>query len=364
MLYFMLLIITYLFTFNGGFMENKIREMALNLSYEDCGIIKAGVLAEYSEKLNSRIEKVPKNRMFYENFKKYADPAADIPEIKSIVVAVVPNYIYNTPVEFNGVYGKSYMFDYRTDKNAPFFKKRREFADFLESLGIKCLINSKNGFSAPARLAAYKAGLGIIRRNNFFYTQNGSCNYIEMFAIDKELENIRSVKLKECPENCRRCIDACPTCSLIEPYVMSAVDCISFHTSIAAKYGMGMPSIELAEKIGGRLYGCDACQDVCPFNNCKPAGTEIFPGLENLAYAMRPENIMTMSYDEIERTLTPKYWYLKKEELWKWKINALTVMMNGYSEKYKASIRLGLDDANENVREFSRRVCRRLEITI
>lgn len=139
MLYFMLLIITYLFTFNGGFMENKIREMALNLGYEDCGIIKAGVLAEYSEKLNSRIEKVPKNRIFYEKFKKYADPAADIPEIKSIVVAVVPNYIYNTPAEFNGVYGKSYMFDYRTDKNAPFLKNAGNLPIFLKVSALNAL---------------------------------------------------------------------------------------------------------------------------------------------------------------------------------------------------------------------------------
>jgi epoxyqueuosine reductase len=78
---------------------------------------------------------------------------------------------------------------------------------------------------------------------------------------------------------------------------------------------------------------------------------------------MRPENIMQMSYDEIGRTLAPKYWYIKPENLWKWKLNALTVMLNGYREKYEAPIKLGLEDPDEKVREFSRSVCSKLRIS-
>jgi epoxyqueuosine reductase len=61
--------------------------------------------------------------------------------------------------------------------------------------------------------------------------------------------------------------------------------------------------------------------------------------------------------------LAPKYWYIKPENLWKWKLNALTVMMNGYQEKYEAPIKLGVEDPNENVREFSRSVCSKLRIS-
>jgi epoxyqueuosine reductase len=267
------------------------------------------------------------------------------------------------PGEFDGVYGKAYMFDSRTDENAPFFRIRREFSTFLESLGLKCMLGGDHGIAAPARWAAYQAGLGIIRQNNFFYTKNGSYNRIEMFAVDRELELIRDVKLKECSKKCGKCVEACPTHTLCAPYTMSMIECVSFQTNLSANMGMGVPSPEMTEQIGGRLYGCDACQDVCPFNKGKWTGGEEFPGLDALAPSMRPENIMGMSYDEIGRTLAPKYWYIKPENLWKWKLSALTAMMNGYTEKYEAPIKLGLEDPNENVREFSRRVCSKLRIS-
>jgi epoxyqueuosine reductase len=144
---------------------------------------------------------------------------------------------------------------------------------------------------------------------------------------------------------------------------MSMITCVSFQTNLSANMGMGVPSPEMTEQIGGRLYGCDACQDVCPFNKGKWTGGEEFPGLDALAPSMRPEKIMEMSYDEIGRTLASKYWYIKPENLWKWKLNALTVMMNGYREKYEAPIKLGLEDPNENVRQFSRSVCSKLRIS-
>jgi len=342
--------------------ESRIREKALELGYEDCGIIKVGALAGYREKLEERISRIPMGEKIYGNFRRYADPSAANPAIKSIVVAIVPTYRYDVPEEFDGVYGKAYMFDSRTDEDAPFFKARKEFATFLESLGLTCTVGEGHGIPAPARWAAYQAGLGTIRRNNFFYTEKGSHNRIEMIAVDDELELIRDVKLKDCPEKCGKCMEACPTRTLCAPYTMSMIGCISFQTSVSAGVGMGVPSPEMTEQIGGRLYGCDACQDACPNNKGRWIGGDAFPGLDALAPSMRPENIMKASYDEIAKTLGPKYWYISSEHLWKWKLNALTVMMNGYHEKYEAPIRLGLEDADDKVRDFARGVCVRLGI--
>ncbi len=344
-------------------MENKIREKALELGYEDCGIIRVGALAGYREKLEERISRIPMGEQIYGRFRGYADPSAENPEIKSIIVAIVPNYQYNVPGGFDGVYGKAYMFDSRTDERAPFFSIHREFSTFLESLGLKCTSGGSHGLSAPARWAAYQAGLGIIRQNNFFYTKNGSYHHIGMFAVDRELELVRDVKLKECSKDCNKCIGACPTHTLSAPYTMSMIGCASFQTSISANMGMGVPSPEMAEQIGSWLYGCDVCQDVCPFNKGKWIGGEDFPGLAALAPSMRPEKIMGMSYEQIGRTLAPKYWYIKPENLWKWKLNALTVMMNSYSGKSEAPIKIGLEDPSEIVRDFSRRVCTKLGIS-
>ncbi len=344
--------------------EQEIWETALELGYEDCGIIKVSALAGYGEKLEERIARIPMGERIYGTFRGYADPSVANPEIKSIVVAIEPIHKYNVPNEFSGVYGKAYMFDSRTDEKAPFFRIRKEFVTFLESLGIKCMVGSSFGVAAPARWAAYQAGLGIIRQNNFFYTSNGSYNYIEMFAIDRELELIRDGNLKDCPENCGKCIEACPTSTLSEPYTMSMIGCVSFQTNLSANMGMGVPSSQVAEQIGGRLYGCDACQDVCPHNKDKWTGGEECPGLALLVPSMRPENIIKMSYDEIGRTLASKFWYIKLENLWKWKLNALTVMTNRYHERYEASIKLGLEDPNENVRDFSRGACSKLGISV
>ncbi|HVN95218.1 MAG TPA: 4Fe-4S double cluster binding domain-containing protein [Syntrophorhabdaceae bacterium] len=344
-------------------MAERIRGKALELGYEDCGIIKVSALAGYREKLEERISRIPMGEKIYGNFRGYADPSTSNAQIKSVIVAIVPNHRYKVPAEFAGAYGKAYLFDARTDENAPFFRIRKEFSAFLKSLGLTCTLGGEHGIPAPARWAAYQAGLGIIRRNNFFYTEKGSYNYITMLAIDKELELIRDVKLKDCPENCGKCMEACPTHTLSAPYTMSMMGCVSFQTSLSTAFGMGVPSTEMAEKIGRRIYGCDVCQDVCPFNQDKWEGGEEFPGLEALVPSMRPEKIMEASYEEIRRTLAPKFWYIREEHLWKWKLNALTVMMNGYEEKYHSPIKLGLEDTDERVRAFARTVCSSLGIS-
>src|SRR5512136_1348364 len=102
--------------------EKKIREKALQLGYENCGIIKVGALAGYREKLEERISRIPMGERIYGTFRGYADPSVTNPDIKSIIVAIVPIHRYNVSAEFDGVYGKAYMFDNRTDENAPFFK--------------------------------------------------------------------------------------------------------------------------------------------------------------------------------------------------------------------------------------------------
>lgn len=214
------------------------------------------------------------------------------------------------------------------------------------------------------RWTAYKAGLGLIRQNNFFYSESGSYVMLEAYLIDRELELIDHVELKPCPQNCGKCIEACPTHSLCAPYTMSLFTCVSFKNTMAAEIGMGMdvPNYKTAQKIGTNLYGCDVCQDVCPFNCGKWMGGEDFPGLDRLSDFMKPDKIMEMTYGELETTLAPKFWYISAKNLWKHKMNALTYMLNNFENKYTETVKLGLKDSNRKVRKFAKMVCSKLDI--
>jgi epoxyqueuosine reductase len=73
------------------------------------------------------------------------------------------------------------------------------------------------------------------------------------------------------------------------------------------------------KNLGLWIYSCDACQDVCPMNRGKWAGGDDFPGLEDIGARLLPEKILEMGYAEIERALTPKFFYIKSGSLWRWK---------------------------------------------
>ncbi len=337
-----------------------IRDKALVLGYENCGIIPVESVADYADKLNERIDRVPMGEQQFGDLRGFASPQERFPWVKSIVVLVHRYSVYNVPPEVDGVYAKTYLFDDRLDENADAFKRRRRFGEFMDEIGVRHVTESKFGLTA-LRWAAVKAGLGTIRRNNFFYTPNGSYLMLEAFLIDKEAEWIDDVPVKPCPTNCRRCEEACTSKSLCAPYTMVLASCMSFQTSLSANIpGAGIPTEEMATCIGKRLYGCDACQDACPFNKDKWIGGEDFSGLDALLPSMRPERIMEMSYEQIAETLGRKFWYIEPENLWKWKLNALTVMRNDYCDRYERAVRLGLSDPVEAVREFATRVCRKL----
>ena len=345
-------------------LARTIKEKAIELGYEKCGIIKLSDYAGFSDKLKERMSRLFLGRLQYAQFTKLGTPEKDRPWVKSIVTAVRNYAGYNVPEGFEGVYAKAYMFDVRVGQDLDGYKARERFGAFLENLGLKTASEPKFGL-VGLRWAAHKAGLGLIRKNNFFYTENGSWNSIEGWLIDRELELIEKPALSECPDNCNKCIDACPTGSLSRPYTMALIKCASFINSMSVEKGLGMPSLTTAAKVGPRLYGCDTCQDVCPFNKGKWRGGCDFPGLSERAEYMRPEKIMAMGYDEIAKTLKPQFFYIglnNMNNLWKWKINALTVMMNDFKEGYTAPIKSGLGDTDKRVRKFAKKVCSKLGI--
>ena len=134
--------------------------------------------------------------------------------------------------------------------------------------------------SAPVldRAWAARAGLGWIGKNtNLISTEHGSFFFIGELIIDLELPVDDKIVRNHCG-NCTRCLDACPTQALVSPFVLDARRCISYQTI----ENRGEIDQALKGKFENRVFGCDICQDVCPWNLKSEAHHEpaFFPDLK------------------------------------------------------------------------------------
>jgi epoxyqueuosine reductase len=329
-------------------LEQEIQQKAYALGIHKCGIIRTESMIDYADRLKERMERIPNGEMLYGYFLRFADIKKDIPWAKSIIVLVSHYGHYVLPEKsITTSYGKSYFVDPRYNPNSPERQAIMAFDDYLHELGIKTSWNEHPGITAM-RWAAYKAGLGIIRHNNFFYTEKGSWVWGTAFAVDKEMELIETHSLPECPADCNKCIKACPTKSLSKPYTMNMTTCVSRLTS---SNDMVSYDDTVNRQIGKRIYGCDICQDVCPMNKDKWENRDIFPGLDDIEHFLSPVTILNITYEDIEKNLSSKFFYIKKENLWRWKLNAINARVNNYKDGYGIYIKNALDDKYEIVRE-------------
>ena len=195
-----------------------------------------------------------------------------------------------------------------------------------------------------------KAGIGIIRRNNFFYTERGSWNHLEAFLIGEPLEYIETCAVRPCPDGCSLCVKACPTGALCAPYTMNPAACVSALTTWS---GWDLTTEPLRAKMGRWAYGCDVCQDVCPFNRGAWSGGEEFPGLSELAKYLPLTEIVEADYDTLKNIVQPAFWYIPADKVWRYKTNALNVMLNDYSPEYLPAIKKACSDEAEPVRKMA-----------
>ena len=330
-------------------LANDIRNKALELGYDDCGIISTASMKGYAEKLSARIERFPDCEPKMKYFYNFASPEQKFPWAKSVVICVRHYGKYKIPKSVSGLIGKYYLTDGRQNPEAESFHATDLFSEFLREQGLETATERKFGITA-LRWAAMQAGLGIIRKNNFFYTEKGSWVYLEAWLIDKELELTSKCSLPPCPDSCGRCVDACPTKSLAEPYFMNRGSCIS---CITTWDGRDMPNEKYRKQLGQWVFGCDACQDVCPHNKNKWRDDEDFPGLDKLADKISLKKIVKMDYDFLRDEIHPKFWYIGKDDVWKWKTNAINAMINDDVSKYREDIAAACGDPHEKVREMA-----------
>ena len=324
-----------------------IRDKALAFGYDDCGIIPVSDLRDYADRLAERIERFPEMRGF-ERFMEYAFPDRQFPWAKSVVVCAGWYGRYRLPVNLKDRIGKSFLVDIRSEPRSSGRQAGERLEAFLREGGLQTAGDCLYGL-APLRWAAMKAGLGIIRKNNFFYTERGSWVWLEAWLIDARLELRQTRAAAPCSKSCALCLEACPTGALTEAYAMNAPMCVALRTTKMAAH----PDDPLSKQLGNWLYGCDACQDACPHNRDAWAEDEDFPGLEEMAEGLSPEVLVNAEYGWLRERLSERLFYIGPGELWKWKVNALNAMRNNWLETYRPAVERARRDESEQVRALA-----------
>jgi len=234
-----------------------------------CGISKAGFLEQEAPRLEAWLNQNRHGQMQYmeNHFDKRLDPTKLVEGSKS-VISLLLNY-YPSKLQRDDSY-KISKYAYGTDYHFVIKDKLKELLHCIQQT-----VGDVHGRafvdSAPVldKAWAAKSGLGWIgKHSNLLSKQAGSFYFIAELIVDLDLEYDTPVT-DHCG-NCTACIDACPTQAIVEPYKVDGSKCISYFT-IELKN-------EIPSSVSGQfddwMFGCDVCQDVCPWNRFSKAHKE------------------------------------------------------------------------------------------
>jgi len=247
-----------------------VKETALSLGFDFCGIAKVQKLDDDAHRLEQWLNKGMHGSMKYmENyFELRVDPRRLVPGARSVITLLI-NYFpsekqnKNSPKISTYAFGKDYH-DVIKNKLQTLLKILREKIGEVNGRGFVD--------SAPVleRSWAQRSGLGWIGKNgNLITKKSGSFYFIATLITDLELEYDDPFAKDYCG-SCTKCIDSCPTDAILPNKVVDGSKCISYFT-IELKEMM-IPS-EMNGKFDNWMFGCDTCQDVCPWNRFSK-GTE------------------------------------------------------------------------------------------
>lgn len=238
-----------------------IKAEAKRLGFLSCGISKAGFLEEEAPRLEKWLNQSMHGEMQYmeNHFDKRLDPTKLVEGSKS-VISLLLNYFPSE--QQNPDSYKISKYAYGMDYHYVIKDKLKSLLHFIqEEIGEvhgRAFVDS-----APVldKAWAAKSGLGWIGKNSNLLTQQvGSFYFVAELIVDLELEYDTPVT-DHCG-TCTACIDACPTEAIVQPYVVDGSKCISYLT---IELKNEIPS-EFEGKLDDWMFGCDVCQDVCPWN--------------------------------------------------------------------------------------------------
>ncbi|ADY29697.1 tRNA epoxyqueuosine(34) reductase QueG [Cellulophaga lytica] len=249
-----------------------IKDEAKRLGFISCGVSKAEFLEEEAPRLEKWLTKNMNGQMAYmeNHFDKRLDPTKLVEGSKSVISLLLNYYPEDTQ---NNDALKISKYAYGQDYHHVIKSKLRELQEFITN-NIGEVEGRAFVDSAPVldKAWAAKSGLGWIGKNSNLITQKvGSFYFIAELIVDIELAYDSAVT-DHCG-TCTACIDACPTQAIVDPYVVDGSKCISYFT---IELKNEIPA-EVRGKFDDWIFGCDVCQDVCPWNRfSKPHNEPLF----------------------------------------------------------------------------------------
>lgn len=254
-------------------LSNRIKEKANALGFETVGIVAAEALAEESVHLNQWLTRGYHAGMSWmeRHQDMRTDPRKLFPDAKSVVVVGI-NYYTPAKHQDDPATGKVSRYAWGDDYHDVVGEKLRSLLEWIqaEAPGVvgKVCVDIQPMMD---KAWAVRAGLGWLgKHTNLITPEYGSWIFIGELLLNIELDYETEVVADHCG-TCTLCLDACPTNAITEPYVVDSNKCIS-HATIESRE-RELPR-EVAENLVGWFYGCDICQDVCPWNRFEQATPE------------------------------------------------------------------------------------------
>lgn len=277
----------------------KIKAQALTLGFDKVGIVPAVPLSTESERLSDWLDRGYHGEMAWlaRDPEKRTDPKLVVPGARSVIVVAVNYY---TDHKQDGSPGKISRYAWGDDYHDVVGDKLRSLLAWIRSEipdadGRVCVD------TAPMmdKAWAVRAGLGWLgKHSNVITKELGSWVFIGEIILNIELEYDHQIVEDHCG-TCTACIDACPTGAIVEPYVVDSRKCISYAT---IELRTDELPADIAEHQEGWLYGCDICQDVCPWNRFEKPSAEPRFEPRNGETTLDIEAVAEMSHEDyVER---------------------------------------------------------------
>lgn len=252
--------------------QQTIRRLALEAGFDFCGFTGTDLLKDDFGRLKSWIADGFHGSMGWmeRNPDVRTNPGLLVPEAKSVIVLLTGYYTSSGYRE--GSLQVARYARYKADYHDVIRKRLHHLSEKINALWPDGVVKSYTDTGPVAeRALAARAGLGWIGRNSCLIVPGGGSYYfISVIFSRLELEADLPVMADHCPPSCNKCLVECPTGALVAPGRLDARKCIAYHT-IENK---GEIDPVVSGKMNDRVFGCDICQEVCPWNR-RPKGARL-----------------------------------------------------------------------------------------